>query len=96
MLLAVDSSQRIAAANRAARTAFSLDDQGLRTGVGLWAIFERDAELFRGKEGIDVVRRLVIVGGAESHSVLVTPPAQPSPPGVTRQPSHCTRARASM
>ncbi len=76
MLLAVDSSQRIAGANRAARTAFSLDDQGLRTGVGLWAIFERDAELFRGKEGIDVVRRLVIVGGAESHSVLVTPPAQ--------------------
>src|SRR5713226_3828344 len=37
MLLAVDSDQRIVGANRAARTSLLLDDNRLRSGVGLWS-----------------------------------------------------------
>src|ERR1700719_5358654 len=42
MLLAIDSSQRIAGAKRAARAVLLLDDRHLQAGVSLWNIFERD------------------------------------------------------
>jgi AraC-like DNA-binding protein len=78
MLLAVDGSQRIVGANRAARTSFPIDDRGLQTGVSLWSIFERDIEMFRRKDRTDVATRLVFVGGGDSCTALVTPPDQNS------------------
>src|SRR5437588_2354238 len=46
MLLAIDGNQRIVGANRAARASLMLDDRGLRGGVSLWTIFERNLGLF--------------------------------------------------
>jgi AraC-like DNA-binding protein len=74
MLLAIDGDQRIVGANRAARTSLLLDDRGLRAGVSLWTIFERDLELFRRKERPDICTRLLIVGSNDSRPALVTPP----------------------
>ena len=74
MLLAVDSSQRIVGANRAARTCLLLDDHRLLTGVSLWSIFERDYAPFRSKAGTDIPTRLVIAGSNENCPALVTPP----------------------
>jgi AraC-like DNA-binding protein len=76
MLLAVDGNQRVVGANRDARTSLLLDDRGLQAGVSLWTIFERDLDLFRGKNTTDVATRLAIAGSSESRSVLVTPPVQ--------------------
>src|SRR5215471_2676015 len=47
MLLAVDGSQRVAGANRTARSSLLLDDRALRAGVSLWNLFEQDRALFR-------------------------------------------------
>jgi AraC-like DNA-binding protein len=74
MLLAVDSSQRIVGANRAARARLLLDDQKLLTGVSLWSIFERDPALFRRKDVADIPTRFVIAGSNEDCPALVTPP----------------------
>jgi hypothetical protein len=49
MLLAVDGDQRITGANRLARKSLLLDDRGLKAGISLWTIFERDPGLFRRK-----------------------------------------------
>jgi AraC-like DNA-binding protein len=77
MLLAVDGYQRIVGANRAARTFLLLDDRGLRAGVSLWTIFERNLELFRRKDRTDFYTRLLLAGGHDSRPVLVTPPDHP-------------------
>jgi len=74
MLLAVDNHQRIVGANRAARTSLLLDDNRLRSGVGLWSIFERDPALFRRKDATDIPTPLIIVSSDETWSALVTPP----------------------
>ena len=74
MLLAVDNSQRIVGANRAARARLLLDDQKLLTGVSLWSIFERDHALFRRKDVADIPARFVIAGSNEDCPALVTPP----------------------
>ena len=74
MLLAIDGNQRIVGANRAARTLLLLDDRGLRAGVSLWTIFERDLDLFRRKDRTDVSTRLLVTGSHDSHPALVTPP----------------------
>ncbi len=74
MLLAVDGSQHIVGANRAARTSLLLDDDRLRTGLSLWSMFERDPGLFRGKDAGDLPTRLVIAGSDEAWPALVTPP----------------------
>jgi len=74
MLLAVDGNQRIAGANRVARTALSLDDPDLQAGVSLWSIFERVAEIFRAREGTDVATQLMKLGDNRSDPALVTPP----------------------
>ena len=54
MLLAIDGNQRIVGANRVARTSLLLDDRGLRAGISLWSIFERDLDLFRRKDRTDI------------------------------------------
>jgi AraC-like DNA-binding protein len=74
MLLAVDGNQRIVGANRVARTSLLLDDRGLRTGVSLWTIFERDFDLFRRKDRTDSYTRLVVAGSDDSRPTVVTPP----------------------
>src|SRR5215510_4818301 len=74
MLLAIDGNQRIVGANRVARTSLLLDDRGLRAGVSLWTIFERDPNLFRRKDRSDICTRLVIAGSHDSRPALVTPP----------------------
>jgi transcriptional regulator of acetoin/glycerol metabolism len=74
MLLAIDGNQRIVGANRTARNSLLLDDRGLRAGVSLWTIFERDLDLFRRNDRTDISTRLLVVGGHESRPALVTPP----------------------
>src|SRR6478609_7752149 len=66
MLLAIDGNQRIMGANRFARTSLMLDDRGLRAGVSLWTIFERDLDLFRRKDRTDIYTRLLVAGSHES------------------------------
>ena len=74
MLLAVDSDQRIVGANRVARRSLLLDDRGLRAGISLWTIFERDLDVFRRKDRADIFTRLLLAGSNESRPALVTPP----------------------
>jgi transcriptional regulator of acetoin/glycerol metabolism len=74
MLLAIDGDQRIVGANRAARTSLLLDDRGLRAGVSLWTIFERNLDLFRRKDRTDIHTRLLVAGSHDSRPALVTPP----------------------
>jgi len=76
MLLAIDGNQHIVGANRVARTSLLLDDRGLRAGMSLWKIFERDLDLFRRKDRSDISTRLVLVGSNDSRPALVTPPDQ--------------------
>ncbi len=58
-LPAVNESHRIVGADRAARTSLLLDVGTLRVGVSLWAVFERDIELFRRKDGTYIPTRLI-------------------------------------
>jgi len=73
MLLAIDGNQRIVGANRLARTSLMLDDRGLRAGISLWTIFERDLDLLRRKDRTDIRTRLVVAGSSDSRPALVTP-----------------------
>jgi AraC-like DNA-binding protein len=77
MLLAIDGDQRIMGVNRVARTSLLLDDRGLRAGISLWSIFERDVNLFRRQDRTDFSVRLVIAGSNDSRPALVTPPDHP-------------------
>jgi len=77
MLLAIDGSQRIIGANRVARTSLLLDDRGLRAGISLWSIFERDPDLFRRQDRTDISARLLIAGSNDGRPALVTPPDHP-------------------
>jgi transcriptional regulator of acetoin/glycerol metabolism len=76
MLLAIDGHQRIVGAHRHARTSLLLDDRGLRAGMSLWTIFERDVGLFRCRDRSDISTRLLLAGSNESYPALVTPPDQ--------------------
>jgi transcriptional regulator of acetoin/glycerol metabolism len=75
MLLAVDGNQRMVSANRVARTSLLLD-RGLRAGMSLWTIFERDLDLFRRRDQSDISTRLLLAGSNHSRPALVTPPDQ--------------------
>jgi transcriptional regulator of acetoin/glycerol metabolism len=91
MLLAIDGNQRIVGANRAARTSLLLDDRGLRAGVSLWTIFERDLDLFRRRDRADIYTRLLVAGSHDSRPALVTPPdhtmgASSNPPNLHTRP----------
>jgi len=74
MLLAVDGSQRIVGADRVARRTLHIEDETLRAGLSLWSFFLRNADLFRRKNQIDIPARLVLHGGNDVWSALVTPP----------------------
>ena len=74
MLLAIDRNQCIIAANRVARMSLLLDDRKLRAGISLWAIFERDFDLFRRNDRTDIFTQLVVAGSDDSRPALVTPP----------------------
>ena len=74
MLLAVDGSQCIVGADRVARRTLHLEDETLRAGLSLWSFFLTNADLFRRKNQIDIPARLVLHGGNDIWSVLVTPP----------------------
>ena len=78
LLLAIDSSQRIIGADRAARTTLLLDDRRLQAGISLWSIFEQDRRLFRRRDTADIPTRLVIAGSDETWPALVTPPERAS------------------
>ncbi len=78
LLLAADGHQRIVGANRAARTSLLLDDFRLRSGVSLWAFFERDLALFGRKDTADVPTRLIVAGSDETWPALLTPPERAS------------------
>jgi AraC-like DNA-binding protein len=74
LLLAIDGNHRVVGADRAARSSLLLDDGGLRAGISLWTIFERDPGLFRGKDQVDLGARLLLAGSNDSLPALVTPP----------------------
>jgi AraC-like DNA-binding protein len=78
MLLACDNNQRIVGANRAARSTFLLDDGGLKAGVSLWSLFEREGALFRRHGAGDILTGLIIAGSNEAWPALVTPPDRAS------------------
>jgi transcriptional regulator of acetoin/glycerol metabolism len=73
-LLAVDGHQKILGANRAARASLSLDDQKLQSGISLWSVFRRNADLFRARHSSDFFVQLAAIGTDEMRSVLITPP----------------------
>src|SRR6201997_124208 len=77
MLLAIDGNQRIIGANRVARRSLLLDDRGLRTGISLWSIFERDLDLFRRGAWTDTSVQLVIAESNARQPALLTPPDHP-------------------
>ena len=58
-------------------TSLMLDDRGLRAGISLWSIFERDVHLFRHQDRTDISARLLIAGSNDSRPALVTPPDHP-------------------
>jgi AraC-like DNA-binding protein len=87
MLLAIDGNQRIIGANRVARTSLLLDDRGLRAGISLWSIFERDVDLFRRQGRTDISARLLIAGSNDSRPALVTPPDHPM--SASSNPTNC-------
>jgi AraC-like DNA-binding protein/PAS domain-containing protein len=74
LLLAVDTDLRIAGADRAARTAFGLNDETLRGGVLLSTAFDYDRSVFRCHCEQDVAALFTRVGSGESWHVLITPP----------------------
>ena len=87
MLLAIDGNQRIVGANRVARASLMLDDRGLRAGISLGSIFERDVHLFRRQDRTDISARLLIAGSNDSRPALVTPPDHPM--RASSNPTNC-------
>ena len=74
VLLAVDGHQRIVGANLAARRCFALDESGLRAGISLWRLFERNLAGFHGSRESDVPARLVIADSAQDVPAIITAP----------------------
>jgi AraC-like DNA-binding protein len=77
MLLAVDGRQRIVGADGYARSTLSGRNVDLESSPILWALFEKDASLFRSNNG-DVRTALATVGGGQIWGAVVTPPTSPS------------------
>jgi len=71
MLLAVDDHLRIAAINRHGQ---AVNGRRLKTGVSLWAFFEKDPALFQDRNMGDMAAALVTVETAEIWLTLITPP----------------------
>jgi hypothetical protein len=62
ILLAVDGQQRIVGADRHAGSTLSASNVNLGSGPTLWALFEKDAALFRDRNPGDIHAGLVAVG----------------------------------
>jgi AraC-like DNA-binding protein len=74
ILLAVDGQQRIVGADRHAGSTLSASNVNLGSGPTLWALFEKDAALFRDRNPGDIHAGLVAVGSAQIWTAIVTPP----------------------
>ena len=74
MLLAVDGQQRIVGADRHAGSTLSAHNVNLENGPTLWALFEKDAALFRNREYRRCSRCVVTVGSAQIWTAIITPP----------------------
>ena len=75
VLLAVDKDRRVIGADRAARSAFALDDKRLADGVHLSSLYDHESAIIRDNNGQDIVARLVEADGAREWRALITPPA---------------------
>src|SRR5215470_5117548 len=78
LLLAVDADQRIVGADRLARLAFGLDDDGLSRGAHLSSLFEFDRSVFRLGGAQDIAARFLRAGADEYWCALITPPIRGS------------------
>ncbi|MDY0885919.1 helix-turn-helix domain-containing protein [Dongia soli] len=78
MLLAVDAGERIIAANRSARDTFHLQNDAFPSGLSLWTIFVKDADLFRPTKAEDLPKTLTRQGDFSQWLVLATPPQKAS------------------
>jgi AraC-like DNA-binding protein len=78
MLIAVDASQRIIAANRAARQTFEIDDCVGQ--ANLWTVFETEMKPFTRNDAADLAVSLKRCSTGESWMALVTAPASNSVP----------------
>ncbi len=97
VLLAVDGSQRVVGANRAARRCFALDDGLLRAGISLWRLFARNPALFRGSDGPDVTAHLLIEGSQEACPAIITAPsARPDGQQSPASAAHHTHPRFEL
>ncbi len=75
MLIAVDREQRIVGADRSARLVLTrFEHDRLEQGVGLWALFEQNDELFRHMDRGDILTEVRPRRSAEFWPVIVTPP----------------------
>ena len=74
LLLAVDGQQRIVGADRHAGSTLSASNVNLGSGPTLWALFEKDAALFRARNLGDIHTTVVTVGSAQIWNAIVTPP----------------------
>src|SRR5262249_39918901 len=83
VLLAVDGDHRVIGSDRHARTTL-LHGESDAPAVLLWALFEKDATIFRYPEWGDRPVVLTGVGTAEPWSALITPPA----PDPSRAPAN--------
>jgi AraC-like DNA-binding protein len=75
VLLAVDKDRRVIGADRAARSAFALDDTRLAEGVHLSTLYDHESAILRNSNGQDVATPLVEADGAREWHALITPPA---------------------
>jgi AraC-like DNA-binding protein len=86
LLLAIDKDQRVIGADRAARSAFALNDKRLADGVHLSSLYDHDSAINRHNNGLDIVARLVEAHGAREWRAVVTPPK--CGPGELRIPGN--------
>lgn len=85
ILLALDSELAIFGADRTARLAFALNDEKMKSGVALAAIFDFDRSVFRCNREQDIAGCFTSVHSGEWWRVLVTPP--PCGPRGWRSPA---------
>ena len=78
LLLAVDENQWIVGADRVARSAVGISDQGMADGRHLSTVFEHDSSIFRQASDRDIPARFARSGDGAWWSILLTPPLSKS------------------
>jgi len=78
LLLALDENQWIVGADRVARSAFGLSDQGMADGRPLSLVFHCDSSIFRQPGDRDIPTRFARAGDGAGWSILLTPPLSKS------------------